>query len=165
MNRKIICLSMLLLFVMFGCSQEKEVTQSGEASNDTPENVHWVSQKPPNLKISVDGKDFMAATNGFQWSFYDEEENMMAGIEAETIGAEALLENWEGPAADADSTIELIFDEEPLTYRVNVLGSFFNRDKEQKDVLLDGQSGKTGYEVEATWEQGTAYYVFPLDVE
>lgn len=89
----------------------------------------------------------------------------MATIEVETVGAEALLENRKAPSVDSDSTIELIFEEEPLTYQVNVLGSFYNRDKEQKDVVLDGQSGRTGFEVKATWEQGTVYYVFPLDVE
>ncbi|WP_033542025.1 hypothetical protein [Planococcus sp. CAU13] len=165
MNGKIFCFSMLLLFVLMGCSLEKEVDKSENTSSDAADNMQSTSQKPPNLKISVNGKNFFAAMNGFNWSYFDEEENMMAGIEAETVGAEALLENWKAEAVDADSTIELIFGEEPLTYQVHALGSFYNREREQKEVILDGQSGKTGYEVKATWEQGTAYYVFPLDVQ
>lgn len=165
MNGKVFCLGMMIFFVLMGCALEKEVLNSEEASNDTAENMQNSSQRPPSLKISVDGKDFMAAMNGFQWSYFDGEEDAIATIEAETVGAEALLENRKAPAVNADSIIELQFKEEPLTYQVNVLDSFYNSDREQTNVVLEGRSGRTVYEVKATWEQGTAYYVFSLDVE
>jgi len=34
-----------------------------------------------------------------------------------------------------------------------------------KEVQLNGESGRTVYEVVATWERGTGHYVFPLNVE
>lgn len=165
MSWKFLCLNIALLFMLIGCSQGKEVIESEEVSSNSTETIQNFIQKPPNLKVTVNGQNFMAAMNGYAWSYFDEEENLMVGIEAETVGADALLENRKAPSVDRDSTIELIFKEEPLTYQVNVLDSFYNRDKQQKNVVLDGQSGRTGYEVKATWEQGTAYYVFPLDVE
>lgn len=163
MNRKILCLSIALLLMLIGCSQEKEIVKSEEASSDTAENRQDVSQRPPNLKISVDGQSFIAAMNGYQWSYFDEEENAMATIEAETVGADALLENRKAPAVSSDSIIELQFKEEPLTYQVNVFDSFYRKD--QTDVVLDGQNGRTVYEVKATWEHGTGFYAFPLDIQ
>lgn len=156
-------LSMLVIFVIVGCSQEKEFIKHEKDISTSAENRKHISQKPPNLKVSVNGEEFFAATNGYSWSYYDEEEKSMAGIEAEVVSVSDLIGNRKGAAVNSDTPIELKFVEEPISYEVNVLGSFpHNRGT---DVVLDKQSGRTIYEVKATWEQGTGYYIFPLTIE
>ncbi|WP_422123325.1 hypothetical protein DHX103_00495 [Planococcus sp. X10-3] len=162
MNAKLL-LCMLVIFVIVGCSQEKEVIKHEENNSTSVENRKDTIQKPPNLKVSVNGEAFMAASHGYSWSYYDEEEKSMAGIEAEVVAVSDLIGNRKGPAVNPDTSIELKFAEEPISYEVYVLGSFpSNRGT---DVVLDKQSGRTIYEVKATWEQGTGYYVFPLTIE
>ena len=156
-------LCMLVIFVIVGCSQEKKVINHEKDINASAENRKDLSQKPPNLKVSVNGEEFFAATNGYSWSYYDEEEKSMAGIEAEVVPVPDLIGNRKGAAVNSDTSIELKFVEEPISYEVYVLGSFPHN--KGTDVVLDKQSGRTIYEVKATWEQGTGYYVFPLTIE
>lgn len=156
-------LCMLVIFVVVGCSQEKEVIKHEKNNSASAENRKDLSQKPPNLKVSVNGEEFFAAANGYSWSYYDEEDNSMVGIEAEVVPISDLIGNRKGPAVNSDTPIELKFEEEPISYEVYVLGSFPH--KRGTDVVLDKQSGRTIYEVKATWKQGTGYYVFPLTIK
>ncbi|MGE6412961.1 hypothetical protein ACQKDD_02165 [Planococcus kocurii] len=88
----------------------------------------------------------------------------MVEIEAETIGVSELVGDRNGPIVNTSTSIELQFEEEPISYQVNIWDSTDNLKGSFKDVVLDGQSGKTIYEVVATWERGTGYYVFPLTI-
>ncbi|TAA66097.1 hypothetical protein [Planococcus salinarum] len=163
MNYKILYVIIAIIFFIAGCSQEKEVIKNEENNSTSAENRNDSIQKPPNLKVSVNGEAFMAASYGYSWSYYDEEEKSMASISAEVVPVSDLIGNRKGPAVNSDTTIELKFEEEPISYEVFVLGSFpSNRGT---DVVLDKQSGRTIYEVNATWEQGTGSYVFPLTIE
>lgn len=155
--------SMLAIFMIVGCSQEMEVIKHEKGNRTSAESPKNTSQKPPNLKISVNDKEFVAALNGYSWSYYDEAEKSMAGIEAEVISVSDLIGNREGPVVNSDTPIELKFEEKPTFYEVYVLGSVpFNGGT---DLILNKQIGRTVYEVKATWEQGTGYYVFPLTIE
>jgi|GEM_PF-4153625 len=154
---------MLVIFGIVGCSQEMGVIKHGKNNSTSAENTKDKSQKPPNLKVSVNGEEFVAATNGYSWNYYDEEEKSMAGIEAEVVSVSDLIGNRKGPAVNSDTSIELKFEEKPISYGVYVLGSFTHN--RGTDVVLDKQIGRTVYEVKATWEQGTGYYVFPLTIE
>ena len=163
MNYKILYVIIAIIFFIAGCSQEKEIIKHEENNSTSAENRKNTSQKPPNLKVSVNGEEFYAASAGYSWSYYDEEEKSMAGIDAEVVPISDLIGNRKGPAVNSDTSIELIFEEEPISYEVYVLGSFpSNRGT---DIILDKQSGRTIYKVKATWEQGTGYYVFPLTIE
>ncbi|WP_271852628.1 hypothetical protein [Planococcus maritimus] len=156
-------LYMLAIFMIVGCSQEMEVIKHGKGNRTSAESPKNTSQRPPNLKISVNDKEFIAALNGYSWSYYDEAEKSMAGIEAEVISVSDLIGNREAPVVNSDTSIELKFEEKPTFYEVYVLGSVPL--KGGTDVILDRQVGRTVYEVKATWEQGTGYYVFPLTIE
>ncbi|WP_211654127.1 hypothetical protein [Planococcus alpniumensis] len=154
---------MLVIFVTVGCSSEKEVIRHEESNSTSAENRKDISQKPPSLKVNVNGEEFFAATNGYSWSYFDEKEKSMAGIEAEVVPVSDLIGNRIGPAVNSDTSIELKFEEEPISYEVYVLGSPpHNRGT---DVDVGKQTGRTIYEVKATWEQGTGYYIFPLTIE
>lgn len=163
MKSKLFLLCMLVIFVTVGCSQEKEVVNHEKNNSPSAENRKNTSQKPPNLKVAVNGEEFYAASAGYSWSYYDEEEKSMGGIEAEVVPISDLIGNRKGPAVNSATSIELKFEEEPISYEVYVSGSFpYNRGT---DVVLEKQSGRTIYEVKATWEQGTGNYIFPLTVE
>lgn len=163
MNYKILYVIIAIIFFIAGCSQEKEVIKHEENNSTSAENRKDTIQKPPNLKVSVNGEAFMAASHGYSWSYYDEEEKSMASISAEVVPVSDLIGNRKGPAVNSDTSIELKFEEEPISYEVYVLGSF--PPNRGTDVVLDKQSGRTIYEVKATWEQGTGYYIFPLTIE
>ncbi|MDN7245581.1 hypothetical protein [Planococcus shenhongbingii] len=165
MKSKFLFLSMLFIFVLVGCSQEKEVIKNDKNMNSTVENVKYTSQKPPQLKIGVNEEEFPAALGGYDWSYFDQEENSMASVQAETIPVSELVGKRKGPAVNSDTSIELKFEEEPISYQVNTWDSAGNITGSFKDVVLDGQSGRTIYEVVATWEQGTGHYFFPLTIE
>ncbi|WKA60315.1 hypothetical protein QWY16_09490 [Planococcus shenhongbingii] len=102
---------------------------------------------------------------GYDWSYFDQEENSMASVQAETIPVSELVGKRKGPTVNSDTSIELKFEEEPISYQVNTWDSAGNITGSFKDVVLDGQSGRTIYEVVATWERGTGHYFFPLTIE
>lgn len=156
-------LCMLAIFMIVGCSQEMEVIKHEKSNRTSAESTKNTFQKPPNLKINVSDKEFVAALNGYYWSYYDEAEKSMVGIEAEVVSVSALIGNREAPVVNLDTSIELEFEEKPTFYEVYVLGSV--PIKGGTDLILDRQVGRTVYEVKATWEQGTGYYVFPLTIE
>ena len=165
MKSKLLFLSILIIFVLAGCSQEKEATKNEKNMSDSVENVKYTEKKPPQLKIGVNEEEVSAALGGYAWSYFDQEENSMVEIEAETIGVSELVGDRKGPIVNAGTSIELKFEEEPISYQVNIWDSTDNIKGSFKDVVLDGQSGKTIYEVVATWERGTGRYFFPLTIE
>ncbi|AQU79264.1 MULTISPECIES: hypothetical protein [Planococcus] len=165
MKSKLLFLSMLMIVVLAGCSQEKEATENEKNMSDSVGNVKYTEKKPPQLKIEVNEEEFSAALGGYAWSYFDQEENSMVEIEAEAIGVSELVGDRNGPIVNTSTSIELQFEEEPISYQVNIWDSTDNLKGSFKDVVLDGQSGKTIYEVVATWERGTGYYVFPLTIK
>ncbi|KAA0957608.1 hypothetical protein ACQKDB_08815 [Planococcus kocurii] len=164
MKSKLLFLSMLMIVVLAGCYQEKEATENEKNMSNSVGNVKYTEKKPPQLKIEVNEEEFSAALGGYAWSYFDQEENSMVEIEAETIGISELVGDRNGPIVNTSTSIELQFEEEPISYQVNIWDSTDNLKGSFKDVVLDGQSGKTIYEVVATWERGTGYYVFPLTI-
>ncbi|MBD8015131.1 hypothetical protein [Planococcus wigleyi] len=165
MRAKLLFLSMLIIFVLAGCSQEKEAIKNEKNTSDAGESVKHTEQKPPQLKIVVNEEAFSAALGGYAWSYFDQEENSMVEIEAETIGVSELVGDRKGPIVNTSTSIELKFEEEPISYQVNIWDSTDNVKGSFKDIVLDGQTGKTIYEVVATWERGTGHYFFPLTIE
>lgn len=165
MKSKLLFLSMLIIFVLAGCSQESEATKNEENMSESGENVKHTEQKPPQLKIRVNQEEFSAALGGYAWSYFDQKENSMVEIETETIGVSELIGDRKGPIVNSGTSIELMFEEEPISYQVNIWDSTENIKGSFEDIVLDGQSGKTIYEVVATWEQGTGHYFFPLTIE
>lgn len=165
MKSKLLLFSMLSIFVLVGCYQEREATKNDKSMGDFMENVKHTEQKPPQLKIEVNEEEFSAALGGYAWSYFDQEEDSMVGIEAETIPVPELVGDRKGPTVNSDTSIELMFEEEPNSYQVTIWDSADGIKGSFKDVVLDGQSGRMIYEVVATWERGTVHYFFPLTIE
>ncbi len=166
MRVKCLLLLILMPFLLIGCSQKNEVAgKEIDSKNGSVENTEYISQKPPQLRVAVNGEEQIAALNGYSWGYFDEEKNSMVGIEAEFIGVSQLMGSRKGPVATSDTSIELKFEEEPLSYWVHIREPAGNVTGFSKEVVLDGQSGRTIYEVAATWEQGTGHYYFSLTVE
>lgn len=165
MKFQFLFLSMLFIFVLVGCSQEKEVIKIDENTNSSVENVKYTSQKPPQLIIGVNEEEFPATLGGYDWSYFDQKENSMASVQAETTAVSELVGKRKGPTVNSNTSIKLKFKEEPISYQVNTWDSADKITGSFKDIVLDIQSGRTIYEVVATWEQGTGHYFFPLTIE
>lgn len=162
---KILFLSSISIFIMIGCVQENQVSENEKDMSSTEGNIEYFSQKPPHLKVKINEDEFSAGLSGYEWSYYDQEENMMATVQTESISPSELVGNRKAPEVNSKTSIKFIFEEEPLSYQVIIWGAKNNSMGSSKEVVLDGQSGRTIYEVAATWEQGTGHYYFPLTVK
>ncbi|MCH4825208.1 hypothetical protein [Planococcus halocryophilus] len=165
MNSKLIMIIIFIIFVLAGCFQENETTNNEGNMSSSVDNVKHTKQKPPQLIIEVNEKEFSATLGSYSWSYFDQEENSMLGIETETIGVSELIGDRKGVTVNSGASIKYKFEEEPISYRVNSWDSTENLKEPFKDVVLDGQNGRIIYEVVATWEQGTGHYFFSLTIE
>lgn len=160
MNFKLLYIIILIFLILSGCSQEKEI-----ARNASGEDVNTISQKPPSLTVAINEEEFFTALGAYKWSYYDQKAGGMAAIEAESLPPSELAGSRKAPAVNSDTSIELNFEEEPISYKVNIWDAADKLKGSFKEVQLNGESGRTVYEVVATWERGTGHYVFPLNVE
>ncbi|MDQ0427243.1 hypothetical protein QOZ98_000068 [Planomicrobium stackebrandtii] len=163
MKSKTLYLSSIITLLLAGCVQENQVI--GNDNSNSIENTDYVSQKPPHLKVRINEEDYSAGLSGYEWNYFDQEENMMATVQTESISPFDLVGNREAPAVNSETSIQFRFEEEPLFYQVNIWDAKNTREASSNVVALEGQSGRTIYEVAATWEQGTGHYFFPLTVE
>lgn len=155
----------ILISMMVGCSSKNPLVQNARDMNTSSENLESISQNPPQMKIEINGEQFMAALSGYAWSYFDPEENAMATVQAESISPSELLGNRSAPKVNSKTSIQFKFETDPLSYKVTIWEAEKNLKSSSDMVVLDGQTGRTIYEVTATWEQGTAHYFFPLMVE
>ncbi|ETP67264.1 hypothetical protein G159_19145 [Planococcus glaciei CHR43] len=163
MNAKLLCLSLIVFIFLFGCSQGKETI--GDESSNPKEDLNATSQKPPSLTVAIHEEEIAAALGAYTWSYYDQEAGGMVAIEAESLPPSELAGSRKAPAVNSDTSIELNFEEEPISYKVNIWDAADKLKGSFKEVQLNGRSGRTIYEVVATWKRGTGHYVFPLNVE
>ncbi|QKX50083.1 hypothetical protein HF394_05495 [Planococcus glaciei] len=163
MNAKLLCLSLMVFFFLFGCSQGKETI--GDENSNPDEDLNATSQKPPSLTVTIQEEEIAAVLGAYKWSYYDQKAGGMAAIEAESLPPSELAGSRKAPAVNSDTSIELNFEEEPISYKVNIWDAADKLKGSFKEVQLNGESGRTVYEVVATWERGTGHYVFPLNVE
>lgn len=163
MNFKILYTSLMAFLILWSCSLEKEAI---EIENSNPEeDLNATSQKPPSLTATIQEEEIAAVLGAYTWSYYDQKAGGMAAIEAESLPPSELAGSRKAPAVNSDTSIELNFEEEPISYKVNIWDAADKLKGSFKEVQLNGESGRTVYEVVATWERGTGHYVFPLNVE
>lgn len=155
----------LLLFaslLLAGCGTA--AVQPGDHPDES-EAIQSQSQTPPPLEIRIGDDTFQAFRGGYNWSYYDPEEKLMAGGEAESRSPNEIANIEKGHQADKNAEVELIFGEEPTSYRVFVWDEAGNQEPVSAKLDLSDHVGQNIFEIRADWEQGDASYVFVLDVE
>lgn len=155
----------MLLIIMAGCVPKYQVVENEKISSHSKRNLEYLSQKPPQMKIEINDEKILAVLSGYEWSFFDEEENRTATVQAESISPSELLDNRRAPSVNSKTSIQFEFDREPHSYKVTIWEAKKFLNSSSDVVVLDGERGRTIYEVTATWEQGTAHYFFPLTIE
>lgn len=156
------CLLLFASLLLVGCGTA--MVQPGDQSEES-EAIHSQSQSPPPLEIRIGDDTFQAFRGGYSWSYYDPEEKMMAGVEAESRSPDEIANIEKGHQVDKSAEVELIFDETPLSYRVFVWDEAGNQEPVSAELDLSDHVGQNIFEIRAHWEQGDASYVFVLDVE
>lgn len=162
MKLKIVVLIAIILLGASGCSKEKEAVMAENPVNPPIKSIENLGETPPDLKVLVDGIEIAALRGGYSWSYFDEEENAMVSMEAESLSPLEIAENQKAPSVNADAEIELNFEKEPKSYKVQIWDETGAAKGSYPKIVLNESNGKSIYQVLAHWEQGTVSYVFSL---
>ena len=154
---------LLLSLVLFGCGT------AGVQTGDHPEQsepIHSQSQTPPTLELKI-GDDTIRTFRGtYSWSYYDAEEKMMAGINADAESPHEMIDMDLAQKVDGNETVTLKFGEPPENYEIYVLDAESgHRSGYQIKFDLSKYEGPTLFEIFVRWEQGEASYIVALDIE
>ncbi|UCZ51535.1 hypothetical protein LGQ02_11695 [Bacillus shivajii] len=157
---KILTLTIIGLIAIIGCSDN---TQETNNNNEPNENVSQL-RKPPNLYMVVGEETINPVLGSHSWTF-EHSDGTTESIEADSYSPSIIVEMREPQKVDANTDISFEFETTPKTYQArewdtehNVLGS-------NNELDLSIHEGKKIFEILASWEQGTASYVFYLDIE
>lgn len=153
-------ISVLILTV--GCSKKQVTTDS---SNNQGEDYENIFKLPPSLTISIGEETTKTKLGGYSWSYYDESEDEMVNVEKETLPPSSLVNTDSGPNVNANSDVQLNFEKKPIDYQIRIWDTENNIIGTYDKVEIQEHKGEIIFEVLANWEQGTASYVFSLNVD
>jgi hypothetical protein len=148
-------LLIFLLSSLVGCSDNKT-----GADNKKEE-----LQSPPTLKVSYQDKSIQAVRGTYTWTT-DNKDGTKKTINADTSGPTELVKNSTPLTVSPNSTITLNFSDKPEDITVNI----WQENKPIKQIITDSKvttpefKDSVIYEVIATWDQGTVYYAFLVNV-
>lgn len=174
MNFKSLFFTLTLIFLLslMGCSgknvtnekpdNDSEFVKGGnkETSDDSSEETIL---KPPSLTIYVGEETVKPLLGTYSWSI-DNEDGTESVIQADSFAPPELVKNNNPMQVTADKNVELEFAKQPDSYAVRIWDNDNNVISTSGKVVLSGK-GKVIYEVLAHWKQGTASYVFSLNIE
>ncbi|PSL36218.1 hypothetical protein B0H99_10739 [Planomicrobium soli] len=171
MNFRFLFLALILigLSLIMGCSEISDTSEKADNDSEIKEvsnldaSLKDAIPKPPSLTVFVGEKTIRPSLGTYSWSV-DYGDGTASGIEADSFAPPELVKGSRSMQVTADTPIELVFGEQPESYIVRIWDNDNNVVNSSKEGVLSGK-GKTVYEVLAHWEQGTASYVFSLDVE
>lgn len=152
----------LIALLLNGCGTADK--QTGDQA-DLSEPIHAQSQTPPTLELKIGNDVVSTFRGGYSWSYYDPEEKSMAGIEAESVPLDELVNLDNARKVDRNAAVELEFGEPPLSYQLFVWDDTGSRTAYSVAFNLSEHEGPTLFEISAQWEQGEASYAFALHVE
>lgn len=152
----------IIAVLLHGCGTADK--QTGDQA-DQSEPLHSQSQTPPPLELKIGDDTIRTFRGGYSWSYYDSEEKLMAGIEAESNPPYEMMSTDNARKVDRHEDVALEFGEPPLSYQLFVWDEGGNRTAYPVPFDLSEHEGPTLFEIFAHWEQGQASYVVALDVE
>lgn len=162
-----ICLSLIT-----GCSSINDTSEKADHDSEVKKVVNneglgssskSVIPKPPRLTVYVGEETIRPLLGTYSWSV-DNGDGTGRAIEADSFAPPEMVKDNNSIQVTSDTTVELVFDEQPERYTVRIWDADNNIVNSSNKVVLSGK-GKIIYEVLAHWEQGTASYAFSLDVE
>lgn len=159
---RIIVTLFIVAVLLYGCGTADE--QAGDQA-DQSEPIHSQSQTPPTLELKIGEDTIRTFRGGYSWSYYDSEEKLMVGIEAESDSPPEMVSMDSARKVDRHAEVTLEFGEPPLSYQVFVWDEAGNRNAYPIAFDLSEHEGKTLFEIFAHWEQGSVSYAVVLDVE
>ena len=163
MKFKVLLLIILVLLLSTACTKEWVIISEDEyQAKEIPKDIF---ETPPKLKVVVDEVEVTAVLGARNWSHFDKKENEMTSFEAETISPWELAEKQKTLWINKNTKVELKFERDPHSYNLYIWDSISQRNGPFSGIVIEESKGKSVYEVVASWEQGTAHYVFSLEVE
>lgn len=165
----IVIISILL---MAGCSNYGEqMLEEGTSLNESNEAKAGQTEReagqelpePPGLKIRAGDNTIEALLGTYSWSV-DNEDGTVTSIEADTAPPPDLIQEMTPIVVASDTIVELDFEVEPSRYTVRTWEEDYTVSSSRDEVLLT-RSGLVIFEVRSSWSQGTANYVFILDID
>ncbi|EIM05372.1 hypothetical protein A1A1_16660 [Planococcus antarcticus DSM 14505] len=163
MKYEVLLLTISILFLTAACLEERVI--DSENTPQVKEITKDIFETPPELKIVVDGVEIAAVLGARTWSYFDEKEKAMTLFEAETHSPLEIAEHRKASKVNETTKIGLEFERDPHSYNFYRWDSGSQRIGPFSEITFEESKGKTVYEVVATWDQGTAHYVFSLEVE
>ncbi|QUW23100.1 hypothetical protein JSQ81_05905 [Sporosarcina sp. Marseille-Q4063] len=163
-------LMLILLLSMMGCSgnnvtnekpgNDRPFVESGEILEDSSGEIIL---EPPTLTIYVGEETVWPTLGTYSWRF-ENEDGTETAVESDSLAPSELVKNNKPLQVTVDTKVELNFEIQPDGYSVRIWDDDNHVISASDKVVLSGK-GKIIYEVLAHWKQGTAVYVFSLNVE
>ena len=117
MKFKLSLLAISIFLLVTACSEEEKAEKSVHPAIENKEDL---GETPPQLKVDVDGMEISSIRGGYSWSCFDEQENAVALVEAESLSPLELAENQHAPSVNGKEVIGLDFEQEPDSYEVQI---------------------------------------------
>ena len=160
-------LTLILLLSLAGCSglnaaNEKAKNARPIVESGSGETSEHTIMEPPTLTINVGEETLMPTLGTYSWHF-ENEDGTGTGVESDSLSPPESVNNDNSMQVTADTEVKLNFEVQPDRYSVRIWDDENIISSSDKVVL--SSRGKVIYEVLAYWEQGTASYVFSLDIE
>ncbi len=142
-----------------GCSRvsDRPIVESGSGGTSK----HTILE-PPILTIKVGEETINPALGTYSWRI-DNEDGTETVIESDSLAPPEMMNDNNSLQVTIDTNVELNFEIQPDRYSVRIWDG--DNVVSASDKVVLSSKGKVIYEVLAHWEQGTASYVFSLEIE
>ncbi|WKA55622.1 hypothetical protein [Planococcus shixiaomingii] len=162
-------LAVIMTFIflaLFGCSSPKSEAQTSNTESKksgTETEIHDFL-KPPSLTVLAGEERILAVPGGYSWS-RTLADGIIESVEADADSPCDTVKKNRAKEINQDTKIELDFDIPPTSYVIRICNEDNTIASSSADLNFDNQAGHVSYEVQGTWEEGTAIYAFPLFIK
>lgn len=165
----VLLISLLTVTGCTGASDTSEeiddntVAEEGNSNEDVEDDAQEPLPEPPGLTILAADEKMDPVPGTYSWSV-DNEDGTITATEVDSAAPPEMVRTIDPMAVTSDTSIDLIFEEEPDRYSVRIWDEDNNVISESDEIDLSGE-GEVIYEILAHWEQGSATYAFSLILE
>lgn len=161
-NKIFIAIISIFLVLIISCSNE-DINSENKTSVF---NKKIELKNPPTLKVLYQDKNIEAKRGTYSWTI-DNNDGTKATTLVDCSGPTELIKTMTPISVSPKSTLNLNFSDKPVNIIVNIWGD--NKPIEQtiidNNIITPELKGSVIYEVIATWEQGTVFYAFLVNID